>query len=114
MGKRKAAAIMRREAAALQIGVVIYSMTPVLILLQSGIKYLDASGFEDDGNLGLWAGRLFFAYLLMLLVRAVYPVCGRLSATPAGRSAASAGTASTRRRERGTHAAASCRASACR
>jgi hypothetical protein len=87
--------LVRRESAALQIGVVFYSLSPALILLQAASRYLDEREFESWPELGPWFGRLAAVYLLVLLGRALFLVCGRwrpaagmalvlLSAGPAG------------------------------
>jgi hypothetical protein len=78
------AKLIRRENAALQIGVVIYSLAPVLILLQTASRYLNEREFEVWPDLGLWIGRLAAGYLLILLGRALWLVCGRWPATAVG------------------------------
>jgi hypothetical protein len=89
--------LVRRENAALQIGVMFYSLSPVLILLQAASRYLDEREFESWSGFGTWVGRLAAVYLLVLLGRVLFLVCGRwrrsaaagmalvlLSAGPAG------------------------------
>ncbi|MBL1264013.1 C13 family peptidase [Methylomicrobium sp. RS1] len=76
--------LVRRENAVLQIGVVLYSLSPVLILLQTASRYLDEREFETWPDFGLWFGRLAAAYFLVLLGRALLLVCGRWRSTAAG------------------------------
>jgi hypothetical protein len=76
--------LVRRESAALQIGVVFYSLSPALILLQAASRYLDEREFEIWPDIGLWFGRLAAVYLLILLGRALFLVCGRWRPAAAG------------------------------
>ncbi|WP_051911344.1 C13 family peptidase [Methylomicrobium agile] len=75
---------VRRENAALQIGVVVYSLSPALILLQTVSRYLNGREFESWPDLGPWFERLAAVYLLILLGRALFLVCGRWRSTTAG------------------------------
>jgi hypothetical protein len=69
--------IMRRENAVLQMGIVIYSLAPVLILLHTMSRYLERHEFENWPDLGLWFERLTAVYVFILLGRAFFTFCGR-------------------------------------
>ncbi|MEC4749895.1 C13 family peptidase [Methylomicrobium sp. Wu6] len=75
------AKIIRRENAVLQIAVVIYSLAPVLIVLQTLSRYLNEHEFAGWPDLGLWVGGTAAVYLLVLLGRGLYLVCDRLPTT---------------------------------
>ncbi|MGJ0485882.1 MAG: C13 family peptidase [Methylomicrobium sp.] len=72
-----AAKVMRQEGAVLQLGIVIYSLAPVLILLQTVTRYLERYEFENWPDLRVWFGGLAAAYVGVLLGRAFFQVCGR-------------------------------------
>jgi len=76
-----AAKVIRRENAVLQIATVIYSLAPVLVLLQTASRYLNDREFAGWPDLGLWFGGAAAVYLLALLGRALLLVCGRLPVT---------------------------------
>jgi len=73
-----AAKIIRRENAMLQIVIVICSLAPVLILLQTVARYIKQYEFAEWPDLGLWFECLVAVYLVILLGRALFMVCGRL------------------------------------
>jgi len=79
-----AARIIRRESAVLEAAVVILSLAPVWILLQTLARYLDEGEFEAGPDLGLWVWRLAAVYGLILLGRAWFLVSGRRWAAAAG------------------------------
>lgn len=79
-----AAKIMRRENAVLQIGIVIYSLSPVLILLLTLSRYLDRVEFKNWPDPGLWFGGLASVYAFVLLGRIFFQICGQLFATASG------------------------------
>ncbi|MGR8951644.1 MAG: C13 family peptidase, partial [Gammaproteobacteria bacterium] len=76
-----AAKVIRREKAVLQIGIVIYSLAPVLMLMQTLSRYLQEREFEVGPDIGKWFGGLAAVYFIVLLGRALFLVCGRWSAT---------------------------------
>jgi hypothetical protein len=75
------AKIIRNESAALQVGVVLYSLAPVLVLLHTLSRYLNEFEFENWPGFGLWFGRMAAVYLLLLLGRALFLVCRRWTVT---------------------------------
>lgn len=74
------AKIIRREHVALQIGIVIYSLAPELILLQTVVRYINQYEFAEWPDLGLWFECLTGVYAVILFGRALFLVCGRLPA----------------------------------
>jgi hypothetical protein len=76
--------LVRRDNAALQIGVVFYSLSPALILLLTASRYLEERDFESWPDFGLWFGRGVAVYFLILLGRALFLVCGRWRSAAVG------------------------------
>lgn len=72
-----AAKVVRREQAVLEAAIVIYSLAPVLVILQTLARYLNDREFDGWPDLGLWVGRLVAVYVLILLGRAWFLVSGR-------------------------------------
>lgn len=66
--------LLRRDYAALQIGVVVYSFFPFSILPQQALSYLDPHLPNDSIRLS----QLFPAYMIAVLCRALYLASGRL------------------------------------
>lgn len=69
--------LIRREQAVLEAAIVIFSLAPLLILLQTLALYLNEVEFDAWPDLGLWIGRLAAVYVLIVFGRAWFLVSGR-------------------------------------
>jgi hypothetical protein len=65
--------LLRRDFAALQISVIVYSFAPLLIVLQQALTYSESR--SQSGN--MWLDHVFSVYEIAVLFRALYLVSGR-------------------------------------
>lgn len=70
--------LARNETLLLQIGVMVYSFTPLPGLLQLLITSASRLTPSDDPGTGNWLYRLFSIYAMLLLLRVLYLTTGRL------------------------------------
>jgi hypothetical protein len=70
--------LARNEAAALQIGIMVYSFVPLTVVLQLLISYLNPEQPLDEAESYPWPYYAFFLYVMALLCRTLYLAAGRL------------------------------------
>jgi hypothetical protein len=68
------AKLLRRDIATLQIGVMFYSFGPLSILLELALTH----PYILPSNYSLWLSHLFSFYVIAVLTRVLYVVCGSL------------------------------------